>query len=277
MRSRSSTVRMKASPFKQPDPNTQTLVAETSSADTLVKAVLSREEKQKMFEDFGPVTFGAVKDSFSGDFPASMPGSPDISCSTAATSASCLMTLSRLSTLEDDSTEDVKPSRLFRGMVVGASGTGRHSLVNAICPEEASVNGVQRKQEFDLIVRKLETESEVKRLNFWVRETKQGQRYDSLIKMYYKTCRVFFLVYNTHDKNTFELLNNEIQLIREANVGKELLFVLIGNKRVGKKCKVTYNEALEFKKNNNIRLFLEVDLSQEKLHNIVDIIHLLAK
>ncbi len=185
------------------------------------------------------------------------------------------MTLSRLSTLEDDSTEDAKTSRLFRGMVVGASGTGRHSLVNAICPEEN--NGAQRKQEFDLIVRKLETESEIKRLNFWVRETKPEQRYDSLVKMYYKTCRVFFLVYNTHDKNTFEVLNNEIELIRSANVGKELLFVLIGNKRAGRKPKVSYNEALEFKKNSNIKLFLEVDLSQEKLHNIMDIIHLLSK
>lgn len=81
---------MKASPFKQPDPNVQTPAAETVNADAPIKAALSKEERQKMFEDFGPVTFGAVKDSFSGDFSTSMPGSPDISCSTAATSASCL-------------------------------------------------------------------------------------------------------------------------------------------------------------------------------------------
>ena len=74
-----------------------------------------------------------------------------------------------------------------------------------------------------------------------------------------------------------EILNNEIQLIREANAGKELLFVLIGNKRAGRKSKISYNEALEFKKSNNIKLFLEVDLSQEKLNPIMDIIHLLAK
>jgi len=273
MRSRSSTVRLKSSPFKETPPTkSQTSLPDLPDQDAPSKAVLSTREKLKLFEDFGPVTFGSVKDSFSGDF--QMPGSPR-TCSTAAASTSCLATLSRLSTLDDDSTEDAKPSRLFRGMIIGARGSGRHSLVNAICPGED--NKAKMKQEFDLVTRTLETEKEVKRLNFWLRETKPGQRYDSLVKTYYKSCRVFFFVYDFHNKESFEVLNNEIQLIREANVGKELLFVLIGNKRAGRKCQVSFKEALEWKKQNNVKLFLEADLSQEKLHNIMDIPHLLAK
>jgi len=273
MRSRSSTVHMKASPFKKPEAPQVNSAPDLSPAKP---ALLTKEDKIRMFEDFGPLSECSAKDCFSGNF--SGLDSPR-TCSTALPSISCLRTFSGFSTIDDDSTEEMKPCKLFRGMIVGAQGTGRHSLINAICPESSSDNqGSQFKQEFDLITRSIETETEINRLNFWLRETKEDQRYDSLVKMYYKSSPVFFLVYSVHDKNTLEALENEIKLIREAHpAGKELLFVLVGNKREGQKCRVSFAEALEFKHKNNIKLCLQEDLSQVKLPDIMEIIQVLAK
>jgi len=279
MKQRRASVHIKQSPFK-----TSSSEADNSSlkqtpfySPPLNSRKLTVTESSKLFEDFGPVNKCNYKDAFSGDFKNSNSESFD-TCSTAVPSISCLTKSHSLSqAMSEEFFEESKVYKSFRGMVIGSKNSGKHFLVNAICPESNFERSFCPKQEFDLLARKIETDTIIKRYHFWLKEANKKLKFNFLLPVYYRDCKMFFFVYNTNDASTFKCLDREIHLIKEANPGRNLLLVLIGNKIHGTKNIVSFREAMGLKQKHKMQLFRETDLSKESLQDIQEVINCLAK
>jgi GTPase SAR1 family protein len=280
MRNRGASVFAKQSPFKAQVAQPVCSIILDAIVEPVCNKKLTAEETSKLFEDFGPVTKNSslFKDVFSGDLETSGSELAE-TCSTT-----CSNRNSSWSTCKDD-TEDIfeeentKQQKLFRCMTIGSRESGKHALVNAICPEsEGQADSSSFKQEFDLVTKRVETENDVKRYHFWLKEPRAGQKcYKSVISAYYKSCSTYFLVYNINDRTSFECLEREIQMIIDAKAGREVLLMLIGTKQSAGKCEVSFEEAISFKEKYNIQLFQEVNVHSDSVENLREVIECLLR
>jgi len=297
MRARSSSIYTKRPeiPIAQPIgrnslPETLPDFPEIDLSPPTLKKANSANEIPSLFEDFGPVIEKKFKEDFTGDFVKNIRSSIDetkynrcsidefMSASTVSTNSSssigsnhtsfsckiCPVTFSTV--IFDDyfgGKTMEKAQKMFKGMIIGVQGAGKRSLLQALFPDNKNAVPIA-KQQFDLVTKTVEKSDIINRFHFWLKEPNlKDKRLNPLINMYYKSCSVFFFVYNPDIKSSFDELENEIQLVYQANPKKQLVLFLIANKRGNKtNFKVTSTDVNALKDKYDIKFFLEVDASK---------------
>lgn len=275
MRSRSSSVYSKRPPVQQSAPIsslTQDLTAPSSPKQI---EAYSPQEKIEMFMDFGPMSLTEDKDKFWGDFKskdhAKTSTSPkhilDDSDSFIAENSTMYGSQDRrvMHNFLDLDADDKSMTKSLRAMVIGDKNVGKRSLLKAVVPELFEDHEQSPKQQFDLISKTISKPSHSERYNFWLKELDNNQKLSQvLFDTYYKTCSVFFLVYDVTSKSSFFRLDEELYLLQEACKDKEPTIILIGNKRGSSlKKEVDFQEVALLKEKYNIGLFMEVDILNE--------------
>lgn len=268
IRTRSKTIYSKPSPCRpiaSPRASNTTIPAFTEIPVT--DGSFSPSSPAGLFDVFGPITKCKTKDAFTGDYQALSPASQD--CLSNASTAIDGIRSRCVSGVSCDELLEIDPklSKFFRGMVIGPNNTENSAIINTLFPamdnEEASLSNNCRK--FDLVTRKIDKETSTERYHFWMKETGQtGRQYALLMDIYYKTCSTFFLVYNENDRNSFEALTHEINVIKEVNRSKEVLLVLVGNRSIGQKSEVKVEEAHHLKEKHGITAFIESGTLNDK-------------
>lgn len=273
MRSRSASVYAKQSPLKAPE--TQSTI--TPAPKPVAK--LSQADVSKLFEDFGPLYEStSFKDSFSGDFSQCSSSPSDNFESTASNSLNTVRSRGASGhSCESIFGDDIKSVKMVRGMVIGSQEVDRLQLVNNLYSADHQDAPAVGQQKFDLVTRKVEKETVTEKYQFWIKETGSERKHAALYNVYYKTSSVFFLVYNKEDRATFECLEHEIQLIKEANKNKEVLFVLFANQGADNNCQVSQEEVKEMKEKYGIQMAFESNTVSEDLENLREKLSCLAK
>jgi hypothetical protein len=223
-----------------------------------------------LFEDFGPMCKVEFKDNFIGDFDkkgsnSKESHSPDNYNHNSRTSTF----MSSLSFGVDHELAEFQDSeeqkqKIFRGMFIGSRNVGKRSLINAMFP--SSEESFPEKKEFDLVMRAIETETCGEKYRFWLKEPMRDGKYPQcLFNTYYKSCSMFFFVYDVDDKASLDPLEKELKLILQAlGTDKDHMFILIGNKKEDSgESNVTGNEAAYLKEKYNMKLQLEVNIMKE--------------
>jgi len=184
---------------------------------------------------------------------------------------SCLENAKSLNKLEEentcptDSTEDtefsspdvVRKSITRKFMVVGLNGCGRHSLINSIFESQGKEGQTSLRQTMDLIIKTRKEGGCETKYQFWMRALNDN-RFDGLIKVYYRNASVFFFVYSVADRQSFEILDEAVQSILKEVPKEKFVGILLGNKiDQESKRKVDFSEGIALKEKHNLSLFLE--------------------
>lgn len=252
MRSRATSIYMKNSPYqsaptKEPQPALNTK-----------KERLSSEAMVDLFSEFGPMSYGQLKDAFSGDFAKPEIYIPD-NCSNRSTErASVGPALSRTSSSSSEYTsfeEELKENKFLRSMIIAHEQASGYQVVDLLFPElkhETLVDESHPKK-FDMTTKKIEDEAQIGRFHFWLKEAegKDQSRGSSLFNTYYKSSFVFFLIYNKNDAKSFDLIKNEAEQICQTNNGQRF-FVLIEADGVHGETNTSLEELNNFKRAHEI-------------------------
>jgi len=158
-------------------------------------------------------------------------------------------------------------SKIYKVMIVGSTGTGRHSLINSAFRENA---GSEKKirNPFDLVIKHQEQDGCLNTFKFWLRDP-SDKKMESLIKIYYKSINLYIFVYKVEDYRSFELLDKTIEQIKtEVSEGKfqGLLIGTIsnGNFNVNER-KVTHEEGSKLKAKHKLSQFVELKHSSPNI------------
>jgi len=231
-----------------------------------LKKAYSLGDARDLFQEFGPLVFETKnRKDFSGDFNRKLKTSTSLATDSTTMSYSPDKVDFSTLILDDyfDSSEKERDEKFFRGMVVGVRGAGKHTLLERMFNQEGRCVTL-KKQPFDLVTKVIEKFDLIERYHFWLKEpAREKNKSDILLDVYYRTCSMFFFVYEPSNKSSFDSLEEELEHVSNINRNKEVFIVLVGNKRRGKTSEVTYNEICTLKKKYNIKIALEVDFSQQ--------------
>jgi len=166
--------------------------------------------------------------------------------------------------LKEDSLTEIEPVTR-KIMIIGSSGTGKHSLINSCFEDRKSKPLASLKQTMDLIIQD-DVEDEVHtKYYFWIR-TLRDQRYDEVIKVYYKNMSIFVFVFSITDKTSFEILKENIAKITKEIPQERFTGILIGNKSDAEhEREVLYSEGAALKDEFNLVMFIETNHFQSSL------------
>lgn len=158
-----------------------------------------------------------------------------------------------------------KIEKNYKIMVVGGRRAGKHTLVNSIFPESKKEDQLLENSEncLDLIIKRKEDHYTCKKYQFWIREL-FNDRYDSLIKIYYKSIQLFVFVYSLDDRESFTQVDEAIKSISSELTSNKFVGILIGNKN-DKLREVQYDEGLDLKNKYNLSWFVETNMYIESL------------
>ena len=87
-----------------------------------------------------------------------------------------------------------------------------------------------------------------------VQDTAGQERFKSISSKYYRSAHGFFFVYDIGNLDSFKNIKNWIDNTKEFN-DKEVVNFLVGNKSDSEDRKVTFEQGLEFAKENNLGFF----------------------
>jgi len=134
----------------------------------------------------------------------------------------------------NDSMEAEEPPEVIRKpitkkiMVIGSSGSGRHSLINLMFDNKE--NQVSLRQTMDLMTKKTRKEEEFNvKYHFWMRSL-NDTRFEGLVKVYYKSASIFLFGYSIVDRESFENLSRAIEEVKTEVPREKFVGILIGNK-----------------------------------------------
>jgi len=158
--------------------------------------------------------------------------------------------------------------KFYRVMVIGPRAVGKRSFVNGLF----SSNGgsvKSQKQPFDLIVKTVTDGIHNKRYNFWLQES-EGLRknYHSIYNVYYETCSVIFLVYNSEEENSMNFIERELDSLKEINAKKNKNIVVLDTNINPKDS--DYLQLEELKSRYGFRMSLELSRGDKSILDIID-------
>jgi GTPase SAR1 family protein len=155
----------------------------------------------------------------------------------------------------------IKLQKSVKCMIIGSAAVGKHTLIESSFsatttpPETRGQTGAY----LDLIIKKKDNGKLSVKYQFWVRKL-VDDRYDSLIKVYYKMVSAFVFVYNISDKKSFDNLKEAIETTKEEIGTSKFVGLLIGMKSdKDSDREVTYDEAYELKKAYGLSYFIETN------------------
>jgi len=151
--------------------------------------------------------------------------------------------------------------KLHKVMIVGGMGTGRHTIINTLFKEENTEKKDEPKlrNALDLLIRSRKENNQTQRFKFWIRDP-NCQRFDPLIKVYYKSIDYYVFIYKSTEENSLETVERSIQDVLNEVPRSRFRGILIGNgldKRTDKK--VMTEEAEKLKERYGLERFLELE------------------
>ena len=152
---------------------------------------------------------------------------------------------------------DKNHNYLFRFCLLGNAGVGKTSLITRFC--DNSFKGTYNNTigvDFRLVT--LKYKKIISKIHIW--DTAGQERFRSLALNYINNSHGFAFVYDITDKNSFNNINNWIDLALDKNK-KSIFNFLIGNKRdITEKRQVSENDGQQLAKEKNL-CFLETSAS----------------
>lgn len=193
----------------------------------------------------------------------------DFGAQDVSTSASELSDVRRESEME---TEDLgltakilnkeKEPVTRRFMVLGQSNVNSHTLINSSFKNESESDFKPLRQAMDLIVKNEEEEG--LKCQFWLRAL-EDRRFDSLVKVYYKSTSCFIFVYSVSDRNSFNMVEQAIQEVLREVPREKFVGILLGNQVGCEEREVSYDEAAFLQEKYDLALFTETSQGDETL------------
>ena len=103
-------------------------------------------------------------------------------------------------------------SKIFKVMIVGSTGTGRHSLINSAFRENI---GSEKKirNPFNLVIKHQKQDGCLNTFKFWLRDP-SDKKMESLIKIYKKSINLYVFVYKVEDYR-----NTDIETLLQTHKG----------------------------------------------------------
>lgn len=160
-----------------------------------------------------------------------------------------------------------KCSKVFKAMIIGLTGTGRHSLLNHVFPDKKPDQGKKIRNPFDLVIKNQEKEDVSNTFKFWLRDP-SDEKIDPLINVYYKSINCYIFIYKTDNPRSFECLEKAVAKIKKEVPSGKFRGLLIGNGDPSKR-KVSFEDGLNFKNKHSLSEFIEVQPSSQNLNEIL--------
>jgi len=151
--------------------------------------------------------------------------------------------------------------KLHKVMIVGGMGTGRHTIINTLFKEENTEKKDEPKlrNALDLLIRSRKENGQTQRFKFWIRDP-NCQKFDPLIKVYYKSIDYYVFLYKNTEENSLETVERSIQDVLNEVGRSRFRGILIGNgldSRVAKK--IMTEEGEKLKEKYGLERFLELE------------------
>jgi len=282
MRARGSSVYLKKSPFQAPTTPPAKEISVSEPVQDCVKP--SVQQMTEIFSDFGPMSYNYIKDAFSGDFHKTDASPDNLSvASTARTMISFSRTSSTATNPDYTCFEDeLKIHKFARSMVICPRQEEGHQLVQSLFPEvehNSSYLDSKNPLKLDLVAKKINLEEYTETFHFWLKQAEvQSGPLSSLFNMYYKSCLVFFLIYNKNDKQTLQALQYEARRIHNSNSNKQTILLLIEyDGPAGQEGQVSSEDVNSFKENYKVQSSIEAGGLPERLQDLKELLKAVAK
>ncbi len=149
-----------------------------------------------------------------------------------------------------------KSDLFFKIILVGDFGVGKTSLINNSFKEFNIVNGIK---EFYIKIKE-------QIIKIQIYDTCEQEKNNSLNSSFYNNSSLAILVYSIDNKKSFKNINKWLNEIKSNN-NKDIKIFLIGNKIDLNNRKVTKENGENFKKDNNLDLFLETSTIENNNNN----------
>jgi len=150
----------------------------------------------------------------------------------------------------------------IRCMVIGSIDSARYELVNNVFDLDYAT---PLEQTMDLLLKVEEIENAEKIYQFWILSLEEN-KYDNLVKIYYKNMSVFIFVYSLCERNSFDLVEKAISGVREERSDEHFVGILVGTKPKSDKIRqVEYEEGQNLKERFGLLLFIEASPDETSL------------
>ena len=160
---------------------------------------------------------------------------------------------------------------LIKCLVVGDSGTGKSSLMMRFTDDVFNTTYISTIG-VDFKIKTMDFRDKTVKFQIW--DTAGQDRFRTITASYYRGSNAVILCYDITDKNTFQNINKWLEEVKNFSVGTPLL-ILCGTKTdLEEKRVVSYEEAEEYAKINNMRFF---ESSSKNNSNVKEIFELIAE
>jgi Ras-related protein Rab-1A len=160
---------------------------------------------------------------------------------------------------------------LIKCLVVGDSGTGKSSLMMRFTDDVFNTTYISTIG-VDFKIKTMGFRDKTVKFQIW--DTAGQDRFRTITASYYRGSNAVILCYDITDKNTFQNINKWLEEVKNFSVGTPLL-ILCGTKTdLEEKRVVSYEEAEEYAKTNNMRFF---ESSSKNNSNVKEIFELIAE
>jgi GTPase SAR1 family protein len=159
-------------------------------------------------------------------------------------------------------------------MVIGSRGAGKHQTLNSAFQSQDGKDLVPLQQTMDFILKTEEEGSIQTKYHFWIREL-NDHKFDSVIKVYYRTISMFIFMYSVTDRSSFEALEEAIEAVRKEVPKEKFVGVLIANKGdEGRIREVSHAEEISLKEKFNLTHFIDASNDEVMLRqNLLEVLN----
>jgi len=227
---------------------------------------LSNNDSNDLFDSFGPICQDIkFERTFSGDRSSTSASTRESYC----ISEKDLMSWDEM--FQQD--EETKPQQTFNTLFVGASESGKRTLVKRILPAVGSLD--VKKQKFDLIPFSQDRGSYIITHKLWVQETfDQSELEEKLFETYYKSCKTYVFVYDLSKPESLAGVEKIIGSIKKCVPADQFFGILIGNSRSDQERVIKLEEVKEVEERNGIQVSKILDLSSDNI-DVAEIMELI--
>jgi Ras family len=167
---------------------------------------------------------------------------------------------------EPSDIDECSPKRSAKKcMVMGSTSSDRYEIINSVFNLS---DVIPLQQTMDLLL-KVEGENNEKKIyQIWMRAL-DGNKYDSLIKTYYKKISIFIFIYSICEKESFLMLETAINSVAEE-INDKFLGILIGTvSQSSEDREVLYEEGEALKKEKGLSMFIEAKPGDDSLKSVL--------
>jgi len=156
-----------------------------------------------------------------------------------------------------------------RFMVLGTKEAEKHALIDSIFGlRDGEVSNKPLNQSMDLIMKNESGDDYDVKYQFWMSNL-ENKRFEDVVKVYYRCSSIFFFVYSTANRRSFEAIEEAIQNVLREVPNEKFVGVLLGNKNeMEVNREVSVMEAVSLKDKYGLKTFSEIEKEDETLKTI---------